>query len=424
MSKKCGCKIITFGDVNWYFLLIILGALFNAAKELITSRSNKLGEINNKNDPTSQHPIIITIIYSLGLCLSFIFFIIYKKCNKSNNITNFLLFSKKSNRFNINKEISKKEKFLWILLCSILDFIANVIYSFNWLVNEENYLSYWSSNIVLMSLFSLCLLKMKLYKHHYLSIAIITIFGMVYNFISENLTLENISVDYKGYIIYLFAEGIFNTLYVLYKFLMIKKFIKSYSILFFQGLIELILGIITLVIATYYFQFDSFRTYFEDIDGREIFIAITLIFTNFITFLTIYIVIDLFTPFHIFLENILTGTIIGCFDGTLNSDTITTITYLSFILIAIFMILIFIEIIQLNFCGLSTMTKKNIEERAKLDSILSIEDNDEEDNDFYLKDKDERTITCGEYTFELEEINKNNFGQILDSDVDSNELNK
>ena len=205
---------------------------------------------------------------------------------------------------------------------------------------------------------------------------------------------------------------------------MIKKFIKSYSILFFQGLIELILGIITLVIATYYFQFDSFRTYFEDIDGMEIFRAITLIFTNFITFLTIYIVIDLFTPFHIFLENILTGIIISCFDGIFNIDTITTITYLSFILIAIFMILIFIEIIQLNFCGLSTMTKKNIEERAKLDSILSIEDNDEEDNDFYLKDKDERTITCGEYTFELEEINKNNFGQILDSDVDSNELNK
>ena len=182
------------------------------------------------------------------------------------------------------KEISKKEKFLWILLCSILDFIANIIYSFNWLVNEENYLCYWSSNIVLMSLFSLCLLKLKLYKHHYLSITIITIFGIVHNFISENLTLENISVEYKGYIIYLFAEGIFNTLYVLYKFLMIKKFIKSYSILFFQGLIELILGIITLVIATYYFQFDSFRTYFEDIDGMEIFRAITLIFTNFITF--------------------------------------------------------------------------------------------------------------------------------------------
>ena len=69
------------------------------------------------------------------------------------------------------------------------------------------------------------------------------------------------------------------------------------------------------------------------------------------------------------------------------------------------MILVFIEIIQLNFCGLSTMTKKNIEERAKLDSILSIEDNDEEDNDFYLKDKDEKTISCGEYTFELEENN-------------------
>ena len=43
------------------------------------------------------------------------------------------------------------------------------------------------------------------------------------------------------------------------------------------------------------------------------------------------------------------------------------------------MILVFIEIIQLNFCGLSYMTKKNIEERARIDSMFN-EDNDDEDS--------------------------------------------
>ena len=39
---------------------------------------------------------------------------------------------------------------------------------------------------------------------------------------------------------------------------------------------------------------------------------------------------------------------------------------------------LFIEIIELNFCGLSYMTKKNIELRARLDS--NINNNDEESN--------------------------------------------
>ena len=68
------------------------------------------------------------------------------------------------------------------------------------------------------------------------------------------------------------------------------------------------------------------------------------------------------------------------------------------------MVLVFIEIIQLNFCGLSTMTKKNIEERAKLDSILSNE-NDDEDSNNNIKDIDEKVINLGEYTFELNEVN-------------------
>ena len=41
------------------------------------------------------------------------------------------------------------------------------------------------------------------------------------------------------------------------------------------------------------------------------------------------------------------------------------------------MILVFIEIIELNFFGLSKMTKKNIELRARLDSMI-ISDNEDE----------------------------------------------
>ena len=405
MPKKCRCKIISFGHINLYILLIILGALFKAAKDLITSNSEKLGQDEAK-DPEKQHPIIITINYALGLCLSFIFFIIYKACNKRNKNTNanIFLLERMSTKPNHNIETTKKEKLLWILLASVLDFTANIIYSYNW-IKTDDYLTYWPSNILLMTLFSYLLLKMKLYKHHYLSVIIITIIGLSHNFIAGNLDSDKVKENYIGYIIYFFAEGTFNVLYVLYKFFMIKKSIKSYGILFFQGLIELILGIIILAITTKYFpKLDNFHTFIDDIKGKEIFVFISLIFINFVTFVTIFIIIDIFTPFHIFLLNILSGIIIAFFDETFHNKFYIIITYVVFIIISIFMILVFIEIIHLNFCGLSTMTKKNIEYRASIDSILNNE-NDKEDDDDNIKDTDGEIINLDEYTFELNEFN-------------------
>ena len=63
----------------------------------------------------------------------------------------------------VNKKISKIEKFLWILLGSLLDFIANIIYAYNWLDTDDDYLTYWATNIIFLSAFSFWLLKMKLY---------------------------------------------------------------------------------------------------------------------------------------------------------------------------------------------------------------------------------------------------------------------
>ena len=420
MSKKCKCKLISFGHVNLYILLILLGAAFDSAKYIIINKSAKLGQSDPKK-PENQHPIIITINYAMGLCCSFIFFIIYKKCNKGHKTTNIFLLDNMMNKTSYNKEITNKEKFLWILLGSTIDFIANIINSYNWIKNE-NYLCYWSSNILIMSLFSYLLLKMKLYRHHYTSIIIITIFGIAHNFVYGNFKIQILKENYKGYIIYFFIEGTFNILYVIYKFFMIKKSIKSYEILFFQGLIELILGIIALSITTKFCpEFDSFFIFFNDINGKEIFRFVSLIFINFLTFLIIFIIIDIFTAFHIFLLNIISEIIICLADGIFTSDfEYIIIIYTIFLIISIFMVLVFIEIIHLNFCGLSYMTKKNIEERARLDTML-IDDNDiynddnnDENKENIIKNNDDESINLGSYNVELKEFsNSESYKQIL-----------
>ena len=127
-----------------------------------------------------QHPVILTISHAMGLCLSFILFIIYRLYNKRHNKANLLVFD--NTMQSQNKAISIKEKFLWILLGSAFDFFANLIDAYDW-IKEQNYFCFWPTNLLLMSLFSYLILKTKLYRHHYLSIIVITIFGIVHNFI-------------------------------------------------------------------------------------------------------------------------------------------------------------------------------------------------------------------------------------------------
>ena len=412
MTKRCKCNIISFGHINIYILLIPLGAIFDAANDIIRAKSEKFGRRGmNKR----QHPLIITINNALGLSLSFIPFIIYKVCNKRNKSKNNFFIEKTMTK----SYITKKEKFLWILLASVLDFIAKIIYYYNW--NElKDYITFYATNIILMCLFSYCLLKTKLYKHHYLSAGGIALIGTTSNIIFGISFFNILKQNYIGDLIYLFAEGIFNILYVLDKLFMVKKFIKSYAILCFQGLIELILGIIILVLSTKYFDnFDSYIYYFKDLNGKEIARFISLIFTNFFNSLIIFIVIDIFTPFHIFLLNILSKVISSFFDEEIHNHKTHMAIYITFFIASIFIVLIYMEIIQLNFCGLSFMTKKSIEERAKLDTMnsnLNIINNDENNNgsindninNLNHQDNDINTININsDYIIELKSINSN-----------------
>ena len=101
-----------------------------------------------------------------------------------------------------------------------------------------------------------------------------------------------------------------------------------------------------------------FYTYIDGIDGTEIGLFIGLVFVNFLSSIVLYIIIDIFSPFHIFLVDIFSQIILFFVDENIGSKINITIICSIFLVLCLFMSLIFIEIIQLNFCGLSTMTKK------------------------------------------------------------------
>ena len=47
--------------------------------------------------------------------------------------------------------------------------------------------------------------------------------------------------------------------------------------------------------------------------------------------------------------------------------------------VELIMILVFLEIVEINYCGLNKNLKRNIQSRGKIDSFLAIENDDDDD---------------------------------------------
>ena len=370
---SCKYKFINCGKTNRYIFSILIGAVFYAFVIVLENESTVFKD-ENENNP---HPIVYTLIYTFSLCLSFIFLIIYKIRTKSQNINNNNSITIEQNLYTRKtmktichqvKIVTKKEKFLWLLLVSVIDYVAFSFNSIFW-ITMDNYINNWSTNFLSISLFSYFILKTKLYKHHFVCIATIVIIGLLFNIPLGVFSQEKIGNYYDYYLSFIFTGIFFNLTYALYKKMMLKKYIKSYEILFFQGIIESILGIITLIIMTKYDYIDNYWKFIEKLDKKEIIIILLIILGRFLFHSMIMIIIDFLSPFYVFLVYVIGE--IAFFLHEMKDYPKIIISSIIFFSVSIFTILVFIELIELNCFGLSYMTKKNIELRAKLDSDLN-----------------------------------------------------
>ena len=162
-----------------------------------------------------------------------------------------------------------------------------------------------------------------------------------------------------------------------------KKNIISYEIIFAEGLIMVVFCIVTLIITTKLGVIDNFFDFINGVDQTEIYVFISLTLIQFILYSIEIIVINMFSPTHILLIYIIKDFLIVFI---YLDDKLPLILYVVFrigISCCILMILVFTEIVELNFLGLSKMTKKNIELRARLDSVLelNITEDDISEND-------------------------------------------
>ena len=376
------------------------------------------------------------------------------------------------------EDISRSSKKFLIISSGLIvlkEIGTKIVYSSN------NVFDFYFLNLVIIAIILKCFYKKKIYKHHIFAIILVVVISgaclisgiIIINDDKFEGDRREFYITYDGKIhyiiililVYICMSIAFCVGIVFQKNLMQIKFISSYKVLFFKGIIGVFLCIIGLIFSTNFkcinsnpryfphfnstidspihsepkipepgdkppdwnntnrteqkFQFfmcldhyknesffDNFYSYFKNEEDDktnnivvEVFVVIGYFILNFISNLSLILVNKFLTPFHYLITEsfyslmhipfqYFTRADIQRLIETLKDQAKRERTFdnlyssyfhkqgpmiLKFVAAFFEFIgnLIYMEIIQLNFCGLNRDLSKNIKKRAKLDAIIS-----------------------------------------------------
>ena len=331
---------------------------------IIASISCFLNRLLKKYDKSFlfKNIIMTNICISASKFFAIIPFIIYKIRTKrvsSSDIQNLnsskhlqLIYTDGEKK--IIKEKILKGLWKYILLSAVIFTINQVLYIVTLKVETNTS----TLDIVFTSLFYYLISKVKLYRHHYLSMILIIITGS-----SIDLFLNNLQKDIRERIDLFFLrivrESIYSLSSVVDKYIMEKKFISEYVILLADGIFIFVLSFIFSIFDYNFFHIDNYKEYFNEFNFIELLVIFGEIITQFILNLFLLITNKVNTPCHCF-----TIFVFGHIAYYVVEYTEKTIIIICGLIFMLFLSLIFNEIIELNFLGLSFNTKKNIMKRA------------------------------------------------------------
>ena len=374
-------RLISLGDLNKKLIYPLIGAICKLIANFVLDFGDEYFDFALDN-----HPFIIAINTSFGMSLTIIPYLYiwkYSRIAEKESLNN----NKYLDQFFKKRDpIVKKKKYLILFLCSFLDFTQKIL---TFLFSFKLKTNLWMFNIIIINVFTSMITQNKLYRHQYFSSGIMILFGILLNVVNlKGMETGNIPI----LILNILIEIIYSLCIVLAKYGMDDLFCSPYEITFYEGIFALILNIIFLIISTnipipsekvwFFFKFlkvseydkeyylDNFYTYINQINLIEVFLFILHMLARASFNLFSHITIKYFTSSHVILILIL-GEIFISFIEKNTGDILMT---LGISIVEFFMVLVFCEIIELNFCDLEKNTRKNIQERAK----LSIYDEEEE----------------------------------------------
>ena len=329
--------------------------------------------------------------------------------NSSPSPTSKSLLDKYQLEYNDYEEELSHVEFYHIILLGFIDFLQSFCTYFgNELFDNQYQLYLWSSYILFLCIFNKLLLHTSLYRHHIVSFIIFFILDVLHTII----IIIDKDINYnKLQLIFIFISNLCFSLEIVFeKRLIEKSFISIFKLCFFLGLstsfFNLTTSIITTIISSTKYKDDnkkpkeifSYKDYFNEMKNYSIFIEILLILVfmvlNGLYNIFQFVAIKFLSPNHVLITQLILAlyySIILQFSPN-NINIITLIFSIIFHIICFITQLIFLEIIQLNFCGINKDTKLHIRIRSDLDKTYQdveelnktkseeIEDNYDENN--------------------------------------------
>ena len=307
-----------------------------------------------------------------------------------------------------------KTKFQIFFVCfcfSIYKETQNLLFYFGY-----QPLDYWTFEVIFTFLLMKKYFEVDIYKHHICSIIMISIIctfllfaasffpnsneGNQYEFVEEQL--GNYLFIFIFILIFMFISFIYSFTRNFSKVLMQTKFVSQYILIFFIGITGLIFSIIISLITYFCGKDDNFISYFEALithSTSDILLDILLISPLFMFFQFMQIYFEILTIYYLnpmyclLLNNICYGIqrlVLFLFNIKMEYFVYFLLCEISEI-VAIIGYTIYLEIIELNFCGLSDNIKRKIIIKGekefnklnedKIESILAVEENEEEEDD-------------------------------------------
>ena len=371
-------SFIRFGKIDKTIIPIILGCIFCFLNRILNTYKGTI---------LFDHMIIANIFVASSKLFAIIPYAIYKIRTKKNHsyINNLERISISNGSAKLYHENVKKkrirEKWIFIIISAIIFFAQFLIFIYTVKMKTN----FWVWDILFVLLLCYLILKIKFYKHHYLSLVLIILTGLIIDFVYERIQ-KDISENLTQFLLRFLREILLSLHEIVNKYIIEKKNGSIYEICLFNGFINLILFLFFSLLSYYYFKLDDFNEYFSNFNLTELLVALGVIITQLGFYLFALITNKNYTPCHVFIIFAF-----GQLAFFINFNTESIITFICFIFI-LFISLIFNEIIELNFCGLSDNVKRNIIYRAKnedfeVDSNYRIDTLDEDYSfDFYLPD--------------------------------------
>ena len=407
--------LITFGILNKKLLIPFIFPFFVKLRRFI--RDEEYKQIKN---PFFK---IFCSFLSYALC-GFLYLIVLcqsknkKKLKNKNNVRNlskgFLLVKvntvKEKELIDLNeldsdknpieneekkmKKLQRKKQFIFIIFISFLFLIASSIHDI-WKDLQKINIEYRQTLSILFELifltsFSIIFLKYQIYLHQKFSLFILVLCLITF-FVESIIYNDDTFSNIVRYFIYFFSSELFYCIGdVLGKKYLIKYFDNIYLFMFKIGIIGIIPillydGIVELFFNDENGKYHGIIAYFKILSESKgkIYLFLLDLFFGFIWQISLWLTIYYFSPLHfIILETLgeFIETTLNIIDHNLQPNRAEykseqIITFYIIYPIVIFIVLVFNEIIILNFCGLQYNTRYYIILRQKIDGSYDVDKN-------------------------------------------------